>query len=204
MKKILASILAVFLAGFAFAESLNDGGNHSFDFEIAELAEKGFHDEVKIQNGSTFVLTNIQLKMAVNGKSSNLLPIAMIQPGRSENFDGYKDDDLDEELLFHFGKDGKISKKNTNKITFEIDFGENNKKVTVKNYYIKNKDIYFLVENAPELQSAEESGRLITVNGKKIHSLRRQSLRGEVIKIKKRRWKTKTQRLFHNKKIKEN
>lgn len=167
MKKILASILAVFLAGFAFAESLNDGGNHSFDFEIAELAEKGFHDEVKIQNGSTFVLTNIQLKMAVNGKSSNLLPIAMIQPGRSENFDGYKDDDLDEELLFHFGKDGKISKKNTNKITFEIDFGENNKKVTVKNYYIKNKDIYFLVENATELQSAEESGRLITVDGKK-------------------------------------
>lgn len=167
MKKIITSILVAFLAGFVFAENLNDSGNHSFEFEIAGLAEKGFHDEIKIQNASSFVLTNIQMKMAVNGKNSNLLPIPMIQPGRSKNFDGYKDNDMDEELAFHFGKDGKLSTKNQNKITFEIDFGDNNKKVTVKNFYIKNKDLYFLVENNPEGQAPEETGRLITVDGKK-------------------------------------
>ena len=171
MKKIFLSLIFIIMAGFSFGQNLNDNGKHSFEFEIADLVSKSFHDEIKIQNSSSYTLKNIQIKIIINGKSINLLQIANIQPGRTENFDGKTDDDMHDELKYYFGNDGKLSKTNPNKIIFALDFGNENEKIIVKEFYIKNKDLYFLIENNPAYkntdQPTDDSAKIVTIDGKK-------------------------------------
>lgn len=171
MKKIFTAIFFMAMATFLFAQNLDGNKNNSFEFKIADLVEKGFYDEIKIRNGSSYELKNIQIKITINGKSIELLPIANLQPGRSKNFDGKQDDDMHDELKYFFGKDGKLSTNNPNNITFDINFNSSNKKITIKDFYIKNKDLYFFVENNPDFKSTEQttddSAKIVTIDGKK-------------------------------------
>lgn len=171
MKKILTSIIFMAMATFIFSQSFIDKGNHSFEFKIADLVKQGFYDEIKIRNGSSHELKNIQIKISINEKSIDLLPIANLQPGSSTNFDGKKDDDMHDELRYFFGNDGKLISSNLNNITFYIDFGDNNEKITAEDFFIKNKDLYFLVKDNPNAkptaQNSDDSAKIVTIGGKK-------------------------------------
>ncbi|MCI5666417.1 MAG: hypothetical protein MR353_06595, partial [Spirochaetia bacterium] len=69
MKRKFLIVLAVLLCNFnLFADKINDDGNHVFEYVISELVEKGFYDEINIQNNSSYELKNIQLKIFINGK----------------------------------------------------------------------------------------------------------------------------------------
>ncbi len=171
MKKILVALIFIITASFSFGQTQNDNGKHFFDFKIADLVGRGFYDEIKIRNESSYELKNIQIKISINGKTAELLPIARLQSGNSTNFDGKKDDDMHDELRYYFGNDGKLNKSNPNSISFEINFGDYNEKVTVKDFFIKNKDLYILVEDNPDSKvsgkSTENSAKIVTIDGKK-------------------------------------
>lgn len=171
MKKVLASLIFIIMVNFCFAQNLDGGKNHSFEFKIADLVGKGFYDEIKIRNGSSNELKNIQIKISINGKSIELLPIANIQPGNSKNFDGKQDDDMHDELKYFFGNDGKLSKTNQNSIIFDINFGDDNEKIAIKDFFVKNKDLYFFVEDNPDFKNTskttEDSAKIVTIDGKR-------------------------------------
>ena len=62
MKRKFLIVLAVLLCNFnLFADKVNDDGNHVFEYVISELVEKGFYDEINIQNNSSYELKNIHL-----------------------------------------------------------------------------------------------------------------------------------------------
>ncbi len=170
MKKIFATLFFI-MASLIFAQNLGGGKKNSFEFKIADLVDKGFYDEIKIRNESSYNLKNIQIKISINGKSIELLPIARLLPGNSTNFDGKQDDDMHDELRHFFGSDGKLNKTNPNSITFDIDLGDSNEKTSVKDFYIKNKDLYFLVEDNPDhkvsAQTTDGSAKIVTIDGKK-------------------------------------
>ena len=87
MKKILMGIvLSLLMTVAVFAEPVTDNGNHSVTFRISELVEKGFYDEICIQNGSSYLLKNIQLRITIDGKDHRLLPIDQVKSGRDDNF----------------------------------------------------------------------------------------------------------------------
>lgn len=78
---------------------------------------------------------------------------------------------MHDELKHFFGEKGKLTKKNTNQITFEFTFGDNNEKVLIKEFHIRDKELYFFVENNPEAKITEEkvedSVKVIVIDGKK-------------------------------------
>ena len=159
MKKIFTSIFFIFIAGFIFAQNLGGGKSHSFEFKISDLTGKGFYDEIKIRNDSSYELRNIHITISINGKSIKLLPIANLQP------------DMHDELRYFFGNDGKLSRTNHNTITFDIDFGGSNEKILVKDFFIKNKDLYFSIEDNPagksSAQTAGDSAKIVIIDGKR-------------------------------------
>ena len=172
MKRKFLIVLAVLLCNFnLFADKVNDDGNHVFEYVISELVEKGFYDEINIQNNSSYELKNIQLKIFINGKEHQPLPISKLKSGNDDNFDGLEDDEMHDELRHYFGNDGKLNKKNNNKIRFELNFGLNNDKVIVTDLYIRDKELYFYVEDNSEHvvteQVLEEQVRVIEIDGKK-------------------------------------
>ena len=171
MKKLLMALVLSLMVVGIFAEPVTDNGNHLVTFRISELVEKGFYDEICIQNGSTYLLKNIQLRITIDEKDHRLLPIDQVKSGKDDNFDGLEDDEMHDELRHYFGNDGKLNKKNNNKIRFELNFGLNNDKVIVTDLYIRDKELYFYVEDNSEHvvteQVLEEQVRVIEIDGKK-------------------------------------
>ena len=96
------------------------------------------------------------LRIIIDKQEHKLLPIDQVKTGRDENFDGLEDDEMHDELKHFFGEKGKLTKKNTNQITFEFTFGDNNEKVLIKEFHIRDKELYFFVENNPEAKITEE------------------------------------------------
>ena len=172
MKKIIIMLFLSLLMTFGvFAEPVTDNGNHSVTFRISELAKKGFYDEICIQNGSSYLLKNIHLRITIDGKDHRLLPIDQVKSGRDENFDGLEDDEMHDELKYFFGEKGKLAKNNTNEISFEFTFGDNNEKVLLKEYHIRDNELYFFVENNENFKVTEElvedSVKVIVIDGNK-------------------------------------
>ena len=172
MKKIITMLfLSLIMTVCMFTEPVADNGNHLITFRISELVEKGFYDEICIQNGSSYLLKNIQLRITIDGKDHRLLPIDQVKSGRDDNFDGLEDDEMHDELKYFFGEKGKLTKKNPNKISFEFTFGENNEKVLLKEYHIRDNELYFFVENNENFKTTEElvedSVKVIVIDGNK-------------------------------------
>lgn len=171
MKKILMGLVLFLCTAFMFSEPITDNGNHLVTFRISELVEKGFYDEICIQNGSSYLLKNIQLRITIDGKDHKLLPIDQVKSGRDENFDGLEDDEMHDELKYFFGEKGKLTKKNPNKISFEFTFSDNNEKVLLKEYHIRDNELYFFVENNENFKTTEElvedSVKVIVIDGNK-------------------------------------
>ena len=171
MKKILAILFLSLMVVGIFAEPVTYNGNHLVTFRISELVEKGFYDEICIQNGSTYLLKNIQLRITIDEKDHRLLPIDQVKSGRDDNFDGLEDDEMHDELKYFFGEKGKLTKNNPNKISFKFTFGDNNEKVLLKEYYIRDNKLYFFVDNNENFKIAEElvedSVKVIAIDGNK-------------------------------------
>lgn len=171
MKKLFFLIILLLCTTFIFSEPITDNGDHLVTFRISELVGKGFKDEICIQNGSSYILKNIQLRIIIDEKDHKLFPIDQVKSGRDENFDGLEDDEMHDELKHFFGEKGKLTKNNTNKISFEFSFGDNNEKVLLKEYHIRDNELYFFVENNPDSKMTEElvedSVKVIVIDGKK-------------------------------------
>ena len=171
MKKLFFLIILLLCTTFIFSEPITDNGDHLVTFRISELVGKGFKDEICIQNGSSYILKNIQLRIIIDEKDHKLFPIDQVKSGRDENFDGLEDDEMHDELKHFFGEKGKLTKNNTNKISFEFSFGDSNEKVLLKEYHIRDNELYFFVENNPDSKITEElvedSVKVIVIDGKK-------------------------------------
>lgn len=171
MKKLLMALVLSLMVVGIFAEPVTDNGNHLVTFRISELVEKGFYDEICIQNGSTYLLKNIQLRITIDEKDHRLLPIDQVKSGRDDNFDGLEDDEMHDELKYFFGEKGKLTKNNPNKISFKFTFGDNNEKVLLKEYYIRDNKLYFFVDNNENFKIIEElvedSVKVIVIDGNK-------------------------------------
>ena len=78
---------------------------------------------------------------------------------------------MHDELKYFFGEKGKLTKNNPNKISFEFTFGDNNEKVLLKEYYIRDNELYFFVENNENFKVTEElvedSVKVIVIDGNK-------------------------------------
>ena len=94
MKKLFFLIILLLCTTFIFSEPITDNGDHLVTFRISKLVGKGFKDEICIQNGSSYLLKNIQLRITIDGKDHRLLPIDQVKSGRDENFDGLEDDEI--------------------------------------------------------------------------------------------------------------
>ena len=171
MKKLFFLIILLLCTTFIFSEPITDNGDHLVTFRISKLVGKGFKDEICIQNGSSYLLKNIQLRITIDGKDHKLLPIDQVKSGRDDNFDGLEDDEMHDELKYFFGEKGKLTRNNTNKISFEFSFGDNNEKVLLKEYHIRDNELYFFVENNENFKVTEElvedSVKVIVIDGKK-------------------------------------
>ena len=157
MKKLFFLIILLLCTTFIFSEPITDNGDHLVTFRISKLVGKGFKDEICIQNGSSYLLKNIQLRITIDGKNHRLLPIDQVKSGGDDNFDGLEDDEMHDELKHFFGEKGKLTKNNTNKISFEFSFGDNNEKVLLKEYHIRDNELYFFVENNPDSKITKET-----------------------------------------------
>lgn len=147
VKKIVLLIMVFLCITGIFAESVSDDGSHAVEFVISDLVRQGFCERVKVKNFSNNELTNIQLRIFIDGKDHRLEPISILKPGKTGSFDGVEDDDMDEELKHFFGAAGKLNKKNMNGITFVLTFGSCNKGVVITEYNIKDDDLFFVVED---------------------------------------------------------
>ena len=84
------------------------------------------------------------------------------------NFEGYEDDEMKDELKFYFGGEGKLSKSNKNKIVFIFDFGADNDHVVLGKVYKSGNDIYFEIIDNPTAtvkQGKSAGGETVTING---------------------------------------
>lgn len=156
MKKIITMLfLSLIMTVGIFAEPITDNGNHSVTFRISELAEKGFYDEICIQNGSSYLLKNIQLRITIDGKDHKLLPIDQVKSGRDDNFDGLEDDEMHDELKYFFGEKGKLTKKNPNKI-YRASPRENGKYYAIESSYDDGKTWHSTGDSSPTQEEANK------------------------------------------------
>lgn len=147
MKNFFAFVILMCLYASLVAEPLKDDGGHSFDFLISNLVKNGFKDEIYLYNGSSYEFKNVKMTISVNGKSHELFPIFTLKPNEKNFFDGIEDNEMHDELKYIFGKDGKLDKSNSNTVVFHLDFNGFNDKVFIKEYHIRDKKMYFYVED---------------------------------------------------------
>ena len=152
----------------------NENGDFCFETSFPELLANGIKEEVRVQNNSTFTVNNISCNIIINEKTHSLKTIQKLKPGEEEEFDGYEDDEMKDELPYYFGTDGEFKKRNTNAISFVICFRDHQKNVTIKGVYDRDKSLVFIIDNSTEGNenmetetSLKEAGvKKITVDGK--------------------------------------
>ena len=163
MKRIVISLLlsmCAFCASFAQEKSFDNRivssghGDYSFETSFAELKSYGVNSKIKVQNNSSFSVSNLICNVFINGKSHTQKPINTILSGNEEKFDGYDDEEMKDEFPCFFGADGKFRKGNKNKITFVVSFRPQQKNVTIKQICFRKKSILFVIDNSTEGKDA--------------------------------------------------
>ena len=178
MKRYIPTIMFVFLMSlFCYAQDNKVekiGDNWVYETSFQELMKKKITEEIQIQNNATVNLNHVSLTVRINGKEHKMQTIPGIKSGSKEEFDGYEDDEMHDEFPHYFGKDGKFSKKNKNKITFIVDFKEHREDVIISDVYMTDENLLFIVEDNPhkkiksEEESLQEAGaKTIILEGKK-------------------------------------
>lgn len=106
-------------------------------------------------------------------REHDLKNIKEIEIGETEEFDGYEDDELKDELKHYYGKEvGKISADNPNTITFKLNFNDYNEKVLIKKVYNEDKSLSFeIVDNPnhkkPVEQAKDQGATIVEIDGTK-------------------------------------
>lgn len=164
MKRLLITIL---LSVFVFSVNAEQ---HIYETTISELKEKEITENICIQNNSSFVLTNIECRFSVNGKTHSMQNIRKIPIGEDSEFEGYEDDEIDDELPYYLGEDAKFTRKNKNKISFELFFHSHNDDVTIANILNRDDSLYFIIEDkdgnvSPEEKIKQEGGSIVEIDG---------------------------------------
>ena len=154
MKKVLMGLVLFLCTAFMFSEPITDNGNHLVTFRISELVEKGFYDEICIQNGSSYLLKNIQLRITIDGKDHKLLPIDQVKSGRDENFDGLEDDEMHDELKYFFGEKGKLF--NMADKMYRTSPRENGKYYAIESSYDGGKTWHSTGDSSPSQEEANK------------------------------------------------
>lgn len=176
-KQILIQVLLfVTLTAFAQPPRITETENHEwiFDTSFPELMAKGIDEEIQIQNNSSVNLNHVTCTVVINGKEHKMQTIQKIKSGEKEEFDGYEDDEMQDEFPHYFGEDGRFTRRNTNDIRFIINFKEHRNDVIISDVYMNDRHLLFIIEDSPkrhiktEEESLEETGaQVIIVEGKK-------------------------------------
>lgn len=169
---IVFMITCSMLFGQAYFEEINDNGEHKFSTTISTLKKNDCSEEVRIQNNSSFKLNNISCLIEIGNVKHNLKNINYVKIGEEEEFDGYEDDELDDELEHYFGKVAKWQIKNTNNITFTLNFSDHNSDVVIRKIYNRDESLVFEIgdsDNAitTEQQLKKTGAEILEVDGKK-------------------------------------
>ena len=178
MKKssLLLLLLAFTVASFAQSPKITESENHDwiFDTSFPELMAKGIDEEIQIQNNSSVNLNHVTCTVVINGKEHKMQTIQKIKSGEKEEFDGYEDDEMQDEFPHYFGEAGRFTRKNTNNIRFIINFKEHRNDVIISDVYMNDRHLLFIIEDSPNrhIKSEEESlegtgAQVIIVEGKK-------------------------------------
>ena len=176
MKKIFIFITLIFVSFMLFGETffreINDNGDHKVSTTIGALYRAECSEEVCIQNNTSFKLNNISCLIEIGNRSHNLKNINNIKIGDCEEFDGYEDDELDDELEHFFGPVAKWTSKNTNNISFTFNFSDHNNDVIIKRIYCDDDSLTFEIEDSSNAvtteQQLEKTGaEILEIDGKK-------------------------------------
>ena len=177
IKQILIPLFLSFTF-FAFAQPprITESENRDwiFDTSFPELMAKGIDEEIQIQNNSSVNLNHVTCTVVINGKEHKMQTIKKIESGEKEEFDGYEDDEMQDEFPHYFGEAGKFTRKNRNSIRFIINFKEHRNDVIISDVYMSDSHLLFIIEDSPNrhIKSEEESlegtgAQVIIVEGKK-------------------------------------
>lgn len=178
MKKSIFTFLFLSFIATTFAQSpkITENEKHEwiFDTSFPELMRKGIDEEIKIQNNSSVNLNHVTCTVVINGKEHKMQTIQKIKSGEKEEFDGYEDDEMQDEFPHYFGEAGRFTRRNTNDIRFIINFKEHRNDVIISDVYMNDSHLLFIIEDSPnrhiktEEESLEETGaQVIIVDGKK-------------------------------------
>lgn len=176
MKKTFIFITLIFVSFMLFGETffreINDNGDHKVSTTIEVLYRTKCSEEVRIQNNTSFKLNNINCLIEIGSRSHRLKNINNIKIGDCEEFDGYEDDELDDELEHFFGPVAKWTSKNTNKISFTLNFSDHNNDVIIKRIYCDDDSLTFEIEESSNAvtteQQLEKTGaEILEIDGKK-------------------------------------
>ncbi|MBR4464762.1 MAG: hypothetical protein IKS40_09130 [Treponema sp.] len=176
-KSILIFLFLAFLSS-AFAQSSkvikNENRDWVFDTSFPELMDNGIDEEIQIFNNSCEPLLYVTCKIVINGKEHKMRTISKLEPGDTEEFDGYEDEEIGEEIPKFFGADGRFSRKNTNKIRFIISFKDHKNDVVISKVLMNDSHLIFTVDDSPdrnvksEQDALEDAGaQVVTIDGKK-------------------------------------
>lgn len=188
MKKTFIFITLTFVSFLLFGETffreINDNGDHKFSTTIEDLYRTKCSEEVCIQNNTSFKLNNIRCLIEIGGRSHSLKNINNIKIGDHEEFDGYEDDELEDELEHFFGPVAKWTSKNTNEVSFTLNFSDHNNDVIIKRIYCDDESLTFEIEDSSNAvtteQQLEKTGaEILEIDGKKYLFYN-----GQVIEIK--------------------
>ena len=142
-----------------YFEEFEDNGTHTFLCSMSFLYYNKLNEEVRIQNNSSYKLRNVRCTISIQKREHDLKNIKEIEIGETEEFDGYEDDELKDELKHYYGKEvGKISADNPNTITFKLNFNDYNEKVLIKKVYNEDKSLSFeIVDNPNHKRPVEQA-----------------------------------------------
>ena len=162
MKKLFLLIL-FFMPFFVWTESRvikNADGDFVYKTTFSHLYANKLWEEVRIQNNSSFTLSRITCTIQINNKKHNLVTIQKMRPGSQEEFDGYEDDEMKDELPYYFGEAGKFTKNNKNDISFTINFKEHRDDIVITDVYERDKSLCFIINDSPDVEIKTEKDAL--------------------------------------------
>lgn len=178
MKKYVFFLIFLFISFNCFSQSLQFTKDENNDWVVKTTFQKLIKtktwEEIQIQNNSTQNLNHVTCSIIINNKEHKMKTISQIKSGDKEEFEGYEDDEMKDELPHYFGKDGKFTTSNYNTITFIINFKEHRDEVIISDVYMNDKKLLFIVEDDPdhkvetEKEALERTGaQTIIIEGKK-------------------------------------
>lgn len=150
MKKICLLSVFIFMTVCIFADPVEklDSGKFQYSTTISSLVNRKIDEEIQVQNNSSFTLSRLSCTVVIGNKSHDMKVIQRVKPGDDEEFEGYEDDEMNDEFPYYFGEAGKFRKDNHSEVTFIISFKEHADLVEILDVYEGDDSLVFVVTDS--------------------------------------------------------